>query len=55
MTLWFIETLLFMGMLSLIWAMLDILGGDPHVDAKRQESAPPKPRKGSPGMLKVVV
>jgi len=35
MTLWFIETLLFMGMLSLIWAMLDILGGDYHVENDR--------------------
>jgi hypothetical protein len=55
MTLWIIETLLFAGMVSLIWAVLDILGGDHCADAERHESARPKPRKGSPRMLKVVV
>ena len=35
MTLWMIETFLFIGMVSLIWAMLDILGGDPHVENER--------------------
>jgi len=35
MTLWIIETLLFMGMVALIWAMLDILGGDYHVGNDR--------------------
>ena len=28
MTLWMIETLLCIGMVALIWVMLDILGGD---------------------------
>ncbi len=41
MALWIIESLLFMGMVALIWAMLDILGGDHCADAERQESAPP--------------
>ncbi len=35
MTLWIIESLLFAGMVSLIWAILDILGGDPHVENER--------------------
>ena len=35
MTLWMIETLLFIGMVSLIWAMLDILGGDYPADGER--------------------
>ena len=35
MTLWIIESLLFAGMVSLIWAMLDMLGGDPHVENER--------------------
>ena len=35
MTLWMIETLLFIGMVSLIWAMLDILGGDHPADGER--------------------
>mgnify|MGYP001578651969 CR=1 FL=1 len=35
MTLWIIETLLFMGMISLIWAMLDIRGSDYHADGER--------------------
>ena len=35
MTLWIIETLLFMGMVALIWALLDSLGGDPHADGER--------------------
>jgi len=35
MTLWIIESLLFAGMVSLILAMLDILGGDPHVENER--------------------
>lgn len=35
MTLWIIESLLFAGMVSLILAMLDILGGDSHVENER--------------------
>jgi hypothetical protein len=35
MTLWIIETLLFMGMISLIWTILDILGGNHHVENER--------------------
>jgi hypothetical protein len=35
MTLWITETLLFMGMVALIWAMLDILGSDYHVENER--------------------
>jgi hypothetical protein len=55
MTLWMIETLLFAGMVSLIWAMLDMLGGDHCADAERQESAPPELHNGSLRMLRVVV
>lgn len=35
MTLWIIESLLFMGMVALIWAMLDILGCDHHAENER--------------------
>ena len=34
MTLWIIETLLLIGMISLIWAMLDILGGGCPADGE---------------------
>jgi hypothetical protein len=35
MALWIIETFLFIGMVSLIWALLDILGSDYHADGER--------------------
>jgi hypothetical protein len=35
MTLWVIEILLLMGLVTLIWAMLDILGSDYHADGER--------------------
>ena len=41
MTLGMIEGVLLMGMVGLIWMMLDIFSGDHHVDDKRQENASP--------------
>jgi hypothetical protein len=35
MTFWIIETLTLLGMVTLIWAMLDILGSDYHVEKDR--------------------
>jgi hypothetical protein len=35
MTSWIIESLLFMGMVALIWAMLDIFAGDHHAENER--------------------
>jgi hypothetical protein len=35
MTLWIIEILLFMGMVVLVWVMLDILGDDHRIDNER--------------------
>jgi hypothetical protein len=43
MTLGMIEGLLLMGMVGLIWMMLDISADDHHVDDKRQEDASPDP------------
>jgi hypothetical protein len=39
MTLEMIEGVLLMGMVGLIWMMLDIFSGDHHADDKRQENA----------------
>ena len=39
MTLGVIEGVLLMGMVGLIWMMLDIFAGDYHADDKRQEDA----------------
>ena len=41
MTLGIIESGLFMGMVALIWVMLDTLGGDHYANDKRQGSASP--------------
>ena len=41
MTLGMIEGVLLMGMVGLIWMMLDIFSGDHHADDKRQENASP--------------
>ena len=41
MTLGMIEGVLLMGMVGLIWMMLDIFAGDHHADDKRQEDASP--------------
>ena len=41
MTLGMIEGVLLMGMVGLIWMMLDISAGDHHADDKRQEDASP--------------
>jgi hypothetical protein len=41
MTLGIIEGVLFLGMVGLIWAMLDIFAGDHHADDKRQEAVSP--------------
>ena len=41
MTLGMIEGVLSMGMVGLIWMMLDIFAGDHHADDKRQEDASP--------------
>ena len=41
MTLGIIEGVLLMGMVGLIWAMLDIFAGDHHADDKRQEAVSP--------------
>ena len=35
MALWIIESLLFMGMVALIWAMLDIYASDHHAENER--------------------
>ena len=41
MTLGVIEGVLLMGIMGLIWTMLDIFVGDDHADDKRQEDASP--------------
>ena len=41
MTVGIIAGVLLMGMLGLIWRMLDITAGNHHVDDKRQENASP--------------
>ena len=41
MTLGIIQSVLLMGMVGLIWVMLDIFAGDHHADDKRQEDASP--------------
>ena len=41
MTLGMIEGVLLMGMVGLIWMMLDISAGDHHAEDKRQEDASP--------------
>ncbi len=41
MTLGIIEGVLFLGMVGLIWVMLDIFAGNHHADDKRQESVSP--------------
>ena len=41
MTLGMIEGLALMGMVGLIWMMLDVFAGDHHADDKRQEDASP--------------
>ena len=41
MTLGMIEGVLLMGMVGLIWMMLDISAGDHHADDKRQEDTSP--------------
>ena len=41
MTLGMIEGVLLMGMVGLVWMMLDIFSGDHHADDKRQENASP--------------
>ena len=59
MTLGIIEGVLLMGMVGLIWMMLDISAGDHHADAKRQEDASPdhhdrmhQPVRPSPALQK---
>ena len=41
MTLGIIEGVLFLGMVGLIWVMLDIFAGNHHTDGKRQASVSP--------------
>ena len=41
MTLGIIEGMLFLGMVGLIWVMLDIFAGNHHTDDKRQASVSP--------------
>ena len=41
MTLGIIEGVLFLGMVGLIWVMLDIFAGNHHTDDKRQASVSP--------------
>ena len=41
MTVGMIEGVALMGMVGLIWVMLDIFVGDDHADDKRQEDASP--------------
>ena len=41
MTLGIIEGVLFLGMVGLIWVMLDIFAGNHHADDKRQASVSP--------------
>lgn len=59
MTLGMIEGVLLMGMVGLIWMMLDIFAGDHHADDKRQEDASPdhhhrmhQPLRPSPALQK---
>ena len=59
MTLGVIEGVLLMGMMGLIWMMLDISTGDDHADDKRQEDASPdhhhrmhQPVRSSPALEK---
>lgn len=59
MTLGMIEGVLLMGMVGLIWMMLDIFVGDHHADDKRQEDASPnhhyrmhQPLRPSPALQK---
>ncbi|MEK6761147.1 MAG: hypothetical protein AABY96_00400 [Nitrospirota bacterium] len=59
MTLGMIEGVLLMGMMGLIWMMLDISAGDDHADDKRQEDASPdhhyrmhQPLRSSPALEK---
>ena len=59
MTLGVIEGVLLMGMVGLIWMMLDISAGDCHADDKRQEDASPdhhhrihQPLRPSPALEK---
>ena len=59
MTLGMIEGVLLMGMVGLIWMMLDIFSGDHHADDKRQEDASPdhhdrmhQPLRPSPALQK---
>jgi hypothetical protein len=59
MTLGIIEGVLLMGMVGLIWMMLDISAGDYHADDKRQEDASPnhhhrihQPLRTSPALEK---
>ena len=59
MTLGVIEGVLLMGMMGLIWMMLDISTGDDHADDKRQEDASPdhhhrmhQPLRSSPALEK---
>lgn len=59
MTLGVIEGVLLMGMMGLIWMMLDISTGDDHADDKRQEDASPdhhhrmhQPLRPSPALEK---
>jgi hypothetical protein len=59
MTLGVIEGVLLMGMMGLIWTMLDIFVGDDHADDKRQEDASPdhhhrmhQPLRSSPALEK---
>ena len=59
MTLGVIEGVLLMGMVGLIWIMLDIFVGDDHADDKRQEDASPdhhhrihQPLRPSPALEK---
>ena len=59
MTLGMIEGVLLMGMVGLIWMMLDISAGDHHADDKRQEDASPdhhhrmhQPLRPSPALEK---
>ena len=59
MTLGIIEGVLLMGMVGLIWMMLDIFVGDDHAGDKRQEDASPdhhhrmhQPLRPSPALQK---
>jgi hypothetical protein len=59
MTLGMIEGVLLMGMVGLIWMMLDISTSDDHTDDKRQEDASPdhhhrihQPLRPSPALQK---